>query len=211
MYYPYSRGKAGNLRTRYKTAKHSEYLLASREIVSLAQEILAGQEYLEAEDLAEKLTGTRREKDFARQRLMEIIKPPPKRPLYYAQHEIQYLPLWTRDALRYLGDFIDMLVKAAIHEKTRDSRIFRSSLGPAIDKFQAYWPNSKTLCDLLRKYNSFLYRGAKHDFTLPSGRRAHRFTSREVVLTAFITMNLADRITAVSTMAEKVRRDEQIL
>lgn len=211
MYYPYDEGKAGELRDRHRTAKASEHLLADREIVSLAKEILSEREYLEAEELAKRLTKTKREKDSARVKLMELVKPPPKRPVYYAQYEMHRLPRWTRDALRYLGDFIDILVKSAVYEKTRDTRIFHFSLGPAIDKFQIYWPDSKRLADLLRKYNRFLYRGAKHNFELPKGRKTHRFTSREVVLTAFITMSLADRITAVSRAADRVRRDEKIM
>lgn len=51
---------------------------------------------------------------------------------------------------------------------------------------------------LLKRYNSFLYRPGKHDFKLPTGRKGHRFTSREVVLTAYVTMNLAGRIRAIT-------------
>jgi hypothetical protein len=29
----------------------------------------------------------------------------------YAQHELQFLPRWTRDAIRDLGDYIDILAK----------------------------------------------------------------------------------------------------
>src|SRR3972149_12086329 len=142
MYYPYDEGKAGSLRDRHKSAEASEYLLAATEIIALAKEVLKPEEYSEAEDIAVKLTGPKRQKEFARDRLLEIVKPPPKRPLYYAQHEISYLPRWTRDALRDLGDFIDMLVKSAVYEKTNDRGVFQSSLGPAIDKFEKSWPNS---------------------------------------------------------------------
>lgn len=210
MYYPYRTGKAGILRDQHQVSNTSEYLLANRDIISLAKQVLTEQEYFEAEDLAGKLTGTKQEKVFARARLTEIVKPPPKRPIYYAQYQMTRLPRWTRDALRYLGDFIDMLVKTAIYEKTHQKSIFQSSLGPAINEFQRYWHDSNQLADILSQYNRLLYRGAKHDFILPTGRKAHRFTSREVVLTAFITMNIASRITAISPMAEKVSKDMKI-
>lgn len=210
MYYPFEEGKAGVFRDRHKTSDASEYLLAAPEVVSLARDILSEEEYWEAEELAKKLTGNKRAKDLAKARLIELVKPPPKRPIYYAQHEMEYLPRWTRNALRYLGDFVDMLVKSSVYEKSRDHRVFASSFGPAISQFRRYWPNHGSLADLLSRYNHFLYRGAKHDFTLPANRKSHRFTSREVVLTAFITMNLADRLTSISSAAREVRNDKEI-
>lgn len=210
MYYPYHGSKAGMLRDRHLAANASEYLLADDQVVSLAKDVLSDEEYLEAEELAVRLTKTKRKKDSARAKLMELVKPPPKRPLYYAQFEMRRLPRWTRDALRYLGDHVDVLVKGAVYEKTKKARIFNSSLGPAIDQFQKYWPDHSRLADLLRRYNRFLYRGAKHDFRLPPNRKTHRFTSREVVLTAFITMKVADRLTTISCIAQGVRRDKQI-
>ncbi len=211
MHYPYHEGKAGILRDRHRTADASEYLLADKEVVSLAKDLLTEEEYQEAEAISAKLTGTKREKDFARARLIDLVKPPPKRPIYYAQEELQYLPRWTRDALRYLGDFIDILVKSAVYQKTKKRSILGTSFGPAVNAFKEHWPDSTLLANFLTRYNRFLYRGAKHDFRLPAGRSMHRFTPREVVLTAYITMNLADKLTSISWMAQKVRNDEVIL
>ncbi len=210
MYYPYEEEQAGELRSNHLTGKASERLLADEQILSLAKEALPKQDYLEAEELAKKLVGKKSERDFARKRLMDIVKPPPKRPLYYTQWELGFLPHWTRDIMRDLGDFIDMLTKAAVYEKTNKSNVFYSSLGPAIDKFEQYRPECAQLTDMLRKYNRVLYRPGKHDFKLPAGRKEHRFTTREVVLTIFITMNFAERLTRISPAAARVRRDEEI-
>jgi len=210
MYFPYEENEAGVIRGRHRTSNASEYLLAEREIIALAKDVLSEQEYLEAEEVAKQLTGKKKDKDLARARLVALVKPPPKRPIYYAQYEMLFLPRWTRDALRYLGDFIDMLVKSAVYEKTSDRRVFGLSLGPAINLFQRCWPGYESLVDLLQRYNRFLYRGAKHDFTLPANRKAHRFTAREVVLTAFVTMNLADKLSAISYMAQEARNDKMI-
>ena len=66
------------------------------------------------------------------------------------------------------------------------------------------WEESKSdrvldnLISWLKRYNSFIYRPGKHDFRLPYNRRGHRFTSREVVLTAFVTINLANRIREIT-------------
>jgi len=212
MYYPYHGSKAGVLRDRHYKARSAEYLLADDDIIMLAKETLTEAEYQEAEELAKKLAGRKKgERNFARYRLAEIVKPPPKRPIYYAQEEMFELPHRTRNALRFLGDFIDILVKSAVFEREKNKRIFGSSLGPAINKFEQFWPECRQLTEFLRTYNRFLYKGAKHDFSLPQGRETHRFTSREVVISAFVTMNLAERITAISNTARKVRQDKKIL
>jgi len=208
MYYPYEENAAGELRSRHVTSKVSEYLLASKEIIALAQELLSEDACIEAERLATMLAGTRRQKNTARQRLIAMVSPPPKRPMYYCQHEVQFLPRWTRNTLRYLGDLIDMLVKAASYEKTRDNRIFTKSLGLAINIFAGYYSENSDLAELLKRYNNLLYRESKHDFKLPISRKEHRFTSREVVLSIFITTELVSRIMKISRFAEHVMRDE---
>jgi hypothetical protein len=124
------------------------------------------------------------------------------------EHELEFLPRWTREALRILGDFIDMLTKAAVYEKENNRDIFRMSFGPAVKKVEAFYPQEKQLIEWLGLYNRFLYRSAKHDFKLPPGRTEHRFTSREVVLSVFVTKELADKITTLSATAARVRRDE---
>jgi hypothetical protein len=106
MYYPFDEDRAGALRGRHETSDASEYLLPAPEVVSVARDVLSEAEYREAEEAANKLTGNKRAKDSARARLVDLVKPPPKRPIYYAQHEIQYFPRRTGNALRYLGDFV---------------------------------------------------------------------------------------------------------
>jgi hypothetical protein len=54
----------------------------------------------------------------------------------------------------------------------------------------------------LQRYSRFIYTPGKHDFSLPPGRR-HRFTAAEVVLTAFVTMELSAEIRRVSKLAEE--------
>lgn len=210
MMYPYEEDKAGKLRDRHETGKPGEALQADDQVISLAKELLNDSLYLEAESLAEMLTGPRSEKASARVRLITILQPPPKRPIYYLPREIRSLPHWTRNAMRFLGDFIDMLVKASTYEKMGDEDIFRSSLGPAIGQFKKAFPKEEKLVDWLMRYNRFLYRDAKHDMDLPATRKEHRFTSREVVLCIFVTKELADRLTLLSEFALRVRQDKPI-
>ena len=56
----------------------------------------------------------------------------------------------------------------------------------------------------LRTYNEFIYRPGKHDFQLPQGRREHRFTSQETVLTAFVTLRLVEILKQYSRCDEEL-------
>ena len=113
--------------------------------------------------------------------------------------------------MRFLGDYIDMLVKAATYEKMQDKKIFGNSLGPALGKFVRAYPTETKLADWLSRYNRFLYKDAKHDMILPSGRLEHRFTSREVVLSLFITKELGEKLAALSGKDRKAKNDEAFL
>jgi hypothetical protein len=188
----------------YLTGNKSEILWALPIVRELAEEILPPSQLDEAEEISFMLAGTKRQKREAIRRLREIVAPPPKRPLYYAQNEMVCLPRWTRDGIRYLGDYIDLLVKALAFELTKDPRCKQSSLGVNIHKLSPKKHGlPEELVDRLKKYNSFLYQPGKHDFAIQRGR-SHRFTSKEVVLTAFITMKLADDIKKLSQYATKV-------
>jgi hypothetical protein len=194
MRYPYKDDEAGKLRDRHKTGNLSEALLADSQILSLARELLRTEICSEAEEQSRLLVGSRADKSKARAHLIRIIEPPPKRPIYYPEREIKSLPHWTRDALRFLGDYIDILVKAAVYGKMGNNGVFKSSLGPAIVEFRKACPQDPKVVDWLHRYNEFLYRDAKHDMKLPPNRSEHRFTSREVVLCLYVTRELANRI-----------------
>lgn len=187
-----------------QTGRKSERLLALPIICELAEETLNSSELQKAEHIAKLLAGSKRNIKEAILFLHNLVRPPPKRPLYYAQHEMHCLPRWTRDGIRYLGDYIDLLVKAMAFELTKDTKCKQSSLGINLRKLKPKkYGVDQNLLRRLRNYNSFLYQPGKHDFNVPKGRK-HRFTSREVVLTAFITMKLAEEIKKISSFANQV-------
>ena len=177
-------------------------------VIELAEDTLTPSELDEAERISIMLAGSKRQRREAIYYLMKLVSPPPKRPLYYAEMEMRGLPRWTRDAIRYLGDYIDLLVKSMVFEYTKDNRCKEYSLGRNIRMLKLRKHGiPPELIDQLKRYNSFLYRPGKHDFRVPPGR-GHRFTSKEVVLTAFITMRLADEIKELSQSATKVSLDQ---
>ncbi|GAH51036.1 unnamed protein product, partial [marine sediment metagenome] len=108
---------------------------------------------------------------------------------------------------RDMGDFVDMLVKAAVYERTSAVEVFDCTLAQAIDQLEKLIPSYTQLTKWLREYNQFLYSPK------PTSERMrypdkHRFTIRETVLVIFIAMHLADKITAISRMAKLVRQDK---
>jgi hypothetical protein len=178
--------------TRYKTARKGEATIASEEITALAKDILTKKEFDRAIELSFLIASSKAQKQKAIRELKELVAPPPKRPIYYAQYELGFLPRWTRDSIRYLGDYVDDLIKHLAFLLTKNTRVCGHPLGANIIAIEpAKYGIDPKLIDWLKRYNSFLYRPGKHDFSTPPGR-SHRFTSMEVVLTAFVTMRLAE-------------------
>ena len=189
----------------WRTSKPSDYLKVSQEIMKLAKDVLSKDELEEADKLSLMLVGKKKEKKTARDRLAKLVAPPPKRPLYYCSHEIRFLPRWTRDSVRYLGDYIDVLVKHMTYEFTGNKASLRKSLGKNIaELYQIQDVKSLhgTLLETLWRYNKLLYNPSKHDFYVPNSR-PHRFTSKEVVFDVFITMKLAEKIKLISNSARE--------
>jgi len=181
-------------------------LAAASEIIELARDVLSPNQFEEATKLASINWRNKQERNLVIHRLSELVKPPPKRPLYYAKHEIWRLPSDTRDCIRYLGDYIDLLMKEMAFEFWGKGR--RSSLTTNAKRLEST-PQFRGLSSKLQRYCSLLYTPGKHDFTLPTGR-LHRFNAAEVVLTTFITMQLAVEIRSVSKYAEDAARGETL-
>jgi hypothetical protein len=170
-----------------------------QEIVRLAREILSDDRYSEALQVSAMLGGSMKEKKYARIALLDLTQPPPKRPLYYLHHEAGWLPEITRDFIKYLGDYVDLLTKALRLEVIGPRRI-NSSLGVTARTLDGIG-RLRELADYLTRYNDLIYVRAKHDFRISAGQR-HTFSSSEAVWAAYITFELANRIKSVSKLAE---------
>ncbi len=192
---------SGTLTSRYRTGDSSEALTSSPEILSLAKQLLSEAEFDRAMKLSVMLVSSRSVKNAAVEELVTMVAPPPKRPLYYAQHELELLPRWTRDAIRYLGDYVDVVCKHLLYELSKARGRGNTPLGVTISTLEARKVLPDNVLTRLRTYNEFLYRPGKHDFHLPAGRKMHRFTSQEVVLTAFVTLRLVEILKQYSKCA----------
>ena len=178
--------------SRYRTGDSSEALTASPEILGLARQVLSETDFNRAMTLSVMLVSSKSVKKSAIEELVNLVGSSPKRPMSYAQHEIQFLPRWTRDAIRYLGDYVDIVCKHLVHELSKARGPANAPLGVTIKLIEARKVLPGDILTWLKTYNEFLYRPGKHDFHLPEGRKMHRFTSQEAVLTAFVTLRLVE-------------------
>lgn len=185
----------------WQSGTRNQALEALREIDSLAKEVLTPEKYDETNKVASVLLKPLKKRKWAHAKLIMEVGLRPSRPLFYLWPLIQGLPRGTRDCIRYLGDYIDLLTKEMTFEYL-DGNSRRCSLGSNALRLSKsnLSQEIQDIAKILLRYNEFLYTPGKHDFSLPSGRE-HRFTAREVVLATYITAVIAKRIKAVSKAA----------
>ena len=175
-----------------------EALDISPEVSALARKVLTKAEIEKADSISVMLVG-KKTKNKGILELRNIVGYRPKRPLYYAYFELTYLPHWTRDAVRYLCDYVDQLCKHWAYICTLNEAALKVSMGKSLAIIKkSTGLQYSNLISILEEFNKVFYVPAKHDFTLPEGRKEHRITSKEVVYTAFITMNIAHHVRMIT-------------
>ena len=165
----------------------------------MAEEVLAPEKLKEADFVADTLVKSKRNRKWAISKTIVEVGIRPSRPLFYWAQEMKALPRNTRNCIRYLGDYIDLLTKELSHELLdRNARL--NSLGTNARLLIQKSPNVKVLVETLKKYSDVLYTPGKHDFSLPPGR-THRFTPKEVILAAYVTSVVGKQILSTSSFA----------
>lgn len=180
-----------------ETCPKSEYLEIDFEVSKLAADVLTKKEIAEADKLSKDIVSSKKRKRLAIEVLQEKVGTRPQRPMFYLNDELEYLPYRTRDAMRDFGDYIDHLIKFCSAEKLKDKKYGKQSLGSNLNNLKGVMPEKLRL--RLMQLNELIYVPAKHDFDVKN--RRHRFTSKEVVFTCFITMALAKAIVKISARA----------
>lgn len=191
----------------WRTGPRIGGLDALPEIVELAKEVLTVEQLERIDEMAMALLTRRKQRRQVQWELIRMIPLKPSRPLTYLKPIILQLPNATREVIRYLGDYIDLLTKEMTHEFLNGKARF-SSLGVNAKKLEKATSIPRDLVDKLQRYNSFLYTPGKHDFSLPPKGRKHGFTCKEAVLTIYASVELGDRIKTISKLAmEAVEKD----
>lgn len=186
-----------------ETCPKSEYLEIDSWVLKLATDVLAQKEIAEADKLSEDVASSKKRKRLAIETLQEKVGTIPKRPMFYLNDELGYLPYHTRDAMRDLGDYIDHLIKFYSVEKLGNKKYEKQSLGSSLTNLKGAIPEKLRL--QLIQFNKLIYVPAKHDFNVKN--RRHRFTSKEVVFICLVTMALAKEIVKISARARDYAED----
>ena len=162
------------------------------EIIELAKSVIGDEEMIIANKLSACFFVDEQKRECAIGNLQSIIGSKPKRPVYYLNYEIGYLPEDTRNVVRYAGDFVDQIVKHCAYEKGRfllktNFRALRKSLGPNLKNLKGVLPED--LINKLTKFNDLIYVQAKHSWDV--GSRPHLFSAAEAVLVCFMVKKFA--------------------
>ncbi|MDD1665620.1 MAG: hypothetical protein LUQ32_09705 [Methanomicrobiales archaeon] len=182
-----------------QTCPKSEYLLIDPKIYSFAQSILDQSEIEEAEELSLSLASSKAKRDYAIKKLRTKVGVTPKRPLYYVSDlHLRMLPRWTRDSVKYMGDFVDQLVKYLASEILANPKYLTRSLGINLKHLKNKVP--EPLYSNLVKYNDWIYVPAKHELSVEN--RKHLFTTKEVVFICFISLKFKEEIIKISKDAK---------
>lgn len=136
------------------------------EIQSLANRILSVEKIQEADIVSRKLLGSRDERRWAIATAALEVGLKPSRPLLYWSVEMRGLPRNTRDCVRYLGDYVDLLVKEMTQELLGGSAR-RRSLGSNAKLLVKKAKQIGKLATKLESFSDCIYTPGKHDFSLP--------------------------------------------
>lgn len=188
------------------TCRKEERLEIGEDVHQLSVLVLEDTEIEAADTLAKKLVGTKSERGMGILELKRMFPPVPKRPLYYLTFmHLDHLPNWTRDPIKYMGDYVDLLTKAMLYSKIKDDKFNGKALKAVVEKIRSKNILPEKLVDELVKYDEVFYVPAKHDWNA-RGRR-HRFTTREVAYCAFITKKF-ESILRKDEYVDKVAKEE---
>jgi hypothetical protein len=185
----------------WQSSSRNEALEALPEIERLAKDLLTPEKYEETNQVFIVLLKPWRQRRWAIAKLCVEIGNQPTRPLIYLWPLFHSLPRGTRECIRYLGDYLDLLTKEMAFEFVGGNSRHRSLGANAFRLLKSNLPAEiKELAKVLLRYNDFLYAPGKHDFSLPPGRK-HAFTPREVVLTTYVSAVIADKVKVISKAA----------
>lgn len=169
--------------------------MINKNIEKLSDSILDNKEIERISIIIQKLKTVDKEKTI--RELIEFVGIVPKRPLYYVAIDIKNLPSHgTRNIIRYLGDYIDQLVRFTLEDKKFLAQWFLKPLGPNIQKLKKYI--DVDFYELLKLFN-IIYTQAKHDFEHYEDKSL--FNYKDAVYMIFITKKLASRLLDISERA----------
>jgi hypothetical protein len=179
-----------------------------QEIEELASEIFDKEELPVIQELILAYCGSDEQHVAALGRLRYIIPSRPKRPMYYVNHRIGFLPEDSRFVVEQSGSYIDLLIKELRYELTGVYRkrplgenvSFLLSLKDKID------PDLVILLKRILSFNNVAYAPAKHVYGPPTDDR-HYFDVDDSMVIALVAVKLGEEVKKRSEYARNMCQD----
>ena len=133
--------------SKYITGNLKEALDISDEVYALATKVLNDVEIEKTNDISLMIV-KKRTKNKGISELREKVGSQPKRPLYYACIELEYLPHRTRNAIRYICDYVDQLCKHWAYICTQNEAALKGSMGTSLSKIKKNTGERNCKCNI---------------------------------------------------------------
>ena len=177
----------------------------SSNVQRLAIDVFDAAELSEVRKIAEAFSDSRKQKKLAILRLREIVPKRPKRPLYYVNYEVKFLPRSSRFLVEQMGSYLDLLVKELRYEL--EGQYHREPLGKNISALMKRADTDmKLILRRIQTFNEVAYVPAKHAYGPPSDPK-HLFSSQESVVITLAAVKLGEELKSKSKYVRNLCQD----
>ena len=162
------------------------------EIKELAKIVFDDEEIIEVLKIAKYYCEDSKNRKNAIKLLRNIVPTRPKRPLYYVNYEIKFLPKSSRRIVENMGSYIDLLIKELRYEIER--KYYKKPLGKNIYNLKE--KVSADLKDLFEKillFNKIAYVPSKHEYRPPNNPR-HYFSTIDTIIIILSAVKLGEEL-----------------
>ena len=141
-------------------------------------------------------------------RLRYIIPSRPKRPMYYVNHKIGFLPEDSRFVVEQSGSYIDLLIKELRYELTGvyHKRPLGENVGVLLSLKDKIDPDLVVLLKRILSFNNVAYAAAKHVYGPPTDDR-HYFDVDDSMVIALAAVKLGEEVKKRSEFARNMCQD----
>ena len=181
------------------------YLDINPNIQKLAEELFDSTEWDEIQQIAKSICRSKKQRLLSIRRLKYIVPTRPKRPLYYLNYELKFLPRSSRFVVENMGSYLDLLVKELRFEI--EGKYYKKSLGTNLVSLMKRADNNLgPLLEKLQLFNRVAYVPAKHEYGPPNDPR-HYFSCSDAVIVILSAVKLGEELKMRSKFVRNLCQD----
>jgi len=178
------------------------------QVAELAPEIFDDKELTEINKIILAYNGSDEQFTEALGKLRYVVPKRPKRPLYYINHEVGFLPEHSRFVVEQSGSYLDLLLKEFRYEL--EGKYYKEPLGKNVNALlRLKGKNPDSLARLLNQllaFNNIAYVPSKHVYGLPDDE-GHYFEVDDSIVIVLAGVKLGEEIKARSQFARNLAQD----